>query len=178
MVYSLPVLSQGALVALNESPLSVHRATVKELTQLCLDQGFVLPGVYTIRSVLSRMAVDMQGPGQDGATPIVNYQLNSAKSQQWIIQATEKGYTIQNLETGTYMSLPDGIEPTPAVQLAGNPQPREWDITSEGHYFVIRLVSDKNFAMDLKAGSSENNNPIITYGCHKGVTQQWILSPV
>ncbi|KAG8909951.1 hypothetical protein FRC02_007459 [Tulasnella sp. 418] len=163
---------------LNQSPYALHRATIKDFVQEALEQGVVPPGVYWIRSALSRMAVDMQGFGTDPGTPVINYEVNQAENQKWIIQAAANGYIIRNLATDTYLSLADGVELAPFAPVTGNPQPAEWNIFREGPYFTFRLASNENFAMDLKAAGFNNNNPIIFYNYHKGVTQQWILAPV
>ncbi|KAG8939983.1 hypothetical protein FRC03_005860 [Tulasnella sp. 419] len=176
--YSLSSLSQEILRLLNDSPLGLHRATMKNFVQEALEQGVVLPGVYWIQSALSRMAVDMQAYKRDPGTPVINYEANNADSQKWIIQAAGNGYTIKNFTTNTFLSLAEGVVPASYVPVTGNPTPVEWEIFRDGRYFIIRLASNKGLAMDLKYGGCKNSNPIILHDCHKEPTQQWILMPV
>jgi 5-hydroxyisourate hydrolase-like protein (transthyretin family) len=135
----------------------------------------VSEGTYLISSLLGNNEVlDVPGGSLSSATNMQIYTSNETAAQRWYIRSTSNGYTLQNVESGLYLTEVNGT----AVQTNNAGTASQWLIMngsgSATNAVLVNVATNK--VLDVKGGQSSSGTQVWTYSFNGTTAQKWSLS--
>lgn len=157
--FVLDVASNTVVTTVQAGPGYIKNAG----TGLCLD---VTNGVWAVGTGLQEYTCGASWGGVKGANQQLELRGTLANGQTTgHLEAIQPNGTVWYVvSSGTSGSALE-LSATPATVVKVGPY----------YYFPQQTGSNGNLVMDVKGGLHANNTPVIVYGYHAGVTQQWSL---
>lgn len=169
----------------NGSNLIIHQRDPKRTSQH-FSINKIVPaisnGVYTIQSVASNKALDIQGASFANSSPAIVYSANKGFNQRFIFTYNQQTgyYTITSVNSNRVLDVAGASRNDGAaiVQYSSNKGfNQQWNIVydqSSKNYFFF--VANSGKCLDIKNGSTANSAPVITWSYHGGNNQRWKIN--
>jgi hypothetical protein len=133
-------------------------------------------GTYVLSSLVgNNQVLDVPGGSLSRLTKMQTYSNNQTPAQRWYVRQASTGYTLQNVESGLYLTDSNGA----AIQTDNNMgQTSQWLVMnangSSTSAFLVNAQTGK--VLDVSGGQSVSGTHVGTYAFNGTTAQKWSLS--
>ena len=135
-------------------------------------------GTYVSKNLASALVLDDPGQSRKPGTQMIQWYANNGANQHWLFSYANGSYTIQNRESGLYLTDPntpgETLAPLQQQPLAPAGSAQQWSITGAPGRYVLRNKAT-GFVMADPSSSTARGTGIIVEAATGGSNESWSI---